>query len=244
MKRWAVGIAVLVLLALAVRHAEGSVVVNVTYTADNLNSAIVVQDGATVTYHQTFFPDGTHPDGNNAVWTLSDTESLTLEYGHTYQLIFRAFNDTSPIWGYTDGNPAGLLAEIVGDVAGPKLTSFAWQYAIDTGQGFGSYPADFNTLTWLSVTPWVYQGTDAYNGGDNNWTKQNGGPIEGISLGAQWIWSPHNGAALGTYLEENFLWIRTQITTPAAIPEPSTLIVWSLLGGIIVLIMMLKEFGS
>ncbi len=77
--------------------------------------------------------------------------SLTLDYGHTYQVIFRVFNDTNPVWDPAT-NPAGFLAEIVGDVTGPKLTSSAWQYAIDTG----TTPTDFNVLTWSNVTDWLY----------------------------------------------------------------------------------------
>ena len=196
-----------------VGRASGASVVNVTYTADNVTEAVAVQDGVTVTYTPIF------PSGNSANWKLSDTMSLTLDYGHTYQVIFRVFNDTNPIW-VPATNPAGFLAEIVGDVTGPKLTSSAWQYAIDTG----TTPTDFNVLTWSNVTDWAWQGTSANNGGDNAWTGGNGGqPITGISTDAKWVWGPHNGADLGPglYPAENFLWIRTQI---APIPEPSTLI--------------------
>jgi hypothetical protein len=218
---------VVALAAGMVGTALGSIQIQVTYTADNVIEA-VVKDGGAPTWYS--------PGANASNWKSADTLTLALDYGHTYDLIFRVCNDTTVYradgWRFSstyppgNSNPAAFLAEIKGTVTGPTLTSTAWEYAIDTGVVPGNFDTD---LTWYSTTAWAWQGTSSYNGGSNIWTSSKGGPISGISTSAQWIWGPHNGLDLGTYTAENYLWIRTSITTP--IPEPATLIVWSLLGG-------------
>ena len=43
-----------------------------------------------------------------------------------------------------------------------------------------------------------------------------------------WVWGPHNGSGLGEpNTAENFLWLKTEFTV---VPEPATVIIWSLLG--------------
>jgi hypothetical protein len=229
---WIVG---LLLVGLAAVQAAASVTVNVTYTADNVTAA-VVEDGSS--------PEFYSPGANAANWKQADTLALTLEGQDTYQVIFRVNNDTTvSAPGHQGGtqyapgnnNPAGFLAQITGAIEGGQLLSSSlWEYAIDDG----TTPADFNSLTWHLATAWGWTASgntgSPYNGGTNIWTSNNGGPISGISTSAQWIWGPHNGIQLGDsqYAAENYLWIRATIATQSGIivPEPATILVWSLLG--------------
>ncbi len=138
------------------------------------------------------------------------------------------------------GNPAGFLAQLTGPVASDTdpdtmLTSGAWSYAVDPGKGSGD--VNWSSLTWSQAFTQAYEGANAYNGGSNIWSSV-AGKLTGISGDAQWIWGDKNGVDLGPANNpdpENWLFIRTTITIGAEpattiIPEPATMIVWSLLG--------------
>jgi hypothetical protein len=205
MKRTICGLVALLVLVI---QAEASITVNVTYTGDNVIGAFY-QDGSS--------PVFIAPGPNAADWQVADTATLNLDSEHVYQLIFRVQNDTSYALG--SGNPAAFMAQISGNVNGAVLTSAKWEYAIDGG----TVPTDFNTLSWSPAAE--YGG----NGESNIWTSVHGGPISGISTGAEWIWAPYNFEDLATHPEYNNLWLRSVIDT---IPEPASLLVWSLLVGL------------
>ena len=217
-----------VLLAVAViccvvfpAHAAIEIPVTMHFTADNVTSA--------------FYKDGAAPvaiggiSGNLSSWQETKSVTFNLESGHSYQLIFRVNNDVTK---YATGstNPAGFIAEIVGDVGGAKLSSADWKWAVDdksanqdpTGSDFqGFISAAFN---WSNATTYGVNGVGPWN------TRPN------ISNQAAWIWSDHNGAALANpNFAENYLWIRVDLFTapdPASIatPEPASIAIWSLLG--------------
>jgi len=215
--------------------AQASVQVQAYFTGDNITSA--------------FYMDGAGPTpitiGGGALdtWQQTKTSSFTLpsEAGgdRTYELIFRVNNRSDPGNGYgSPGNPAAFLADLtISGYLYPSeerlSSSSSWSWIIDTGKGIGA-PPDFTNLTWTSATEWSYEGTSPNNGGVNIWTNGNGdNPISDISLNARWIWGDKNGTDLGTDVDpdpENWLWIKTDIIVPP-IPEPATIIIWSLLGG-------------
>jgi hypothetical protein len=119
------------------------------------------------------------------------------------------------------------------------VTSSSWQYALDTDHGNAGLAPP--TDGWLGATQWAYlqsnpQGGSSLNSGPNIWS-QNGGPIAGISSNANWIWGDKNGEQLGPLGNpdpENWLWLKGTFTTVGAaqeaVPEPVSLIVWSVLG--------------
>jgi hypothetical protein len=237
MRRVLISALVLLVLGTAISPANASVTVQATFTADNVTSA--------------FFKDGGGPvdltgsiSGNLGDWQAAKTATFILASGatpHTYELLFRVNNNQLPA---SDLNPAGFLADLVFSGYLPPLnrvssgllpdTTGTWQYAIDTYQG-GAIPGNlatyFSSLTWNSATEWAVGGTQANNGGNNIWTTVNSGPISGISTSANWIWGPNNGAQLAEAgnVAENYLWIRTLVPVPP-VPEPATIIIWSLLG--------------
>jgi hypothetical protein len=202
-----------VALFVLVTQTQAAINVNVTYTGDNIIGA--------------FYQDGSSPisiippvinNWNN--WQVADTATLSLPLYDTFQLIFEVQNDNIN-YPNGNGNPAAFLAQISGvGVHGQLLTSVQWEYAIDTG----TVPGDFDSLSWIAATSY------GNNGGSNIWTSVHGGPITGISTSAQWIWAEYNYADLADpNLAYNKLWIRGVIDT---IPEPTTLIIWSLFCGL------------
>ena len=211
MKRWTLVLAGLVVLV-GVAHVNASVTLQVTYSGDNVIGAFYRDGGSPVAI----------PLGPNAnTWEVADTAVLSgLDYNEQYELILRVRNEPwSSIWSAV--NPAALLAEIDGPIsAGPHVTDGHWEYAIaDPDVGL----PDFTSLSWSGVTEY------GNNGGDNIWTQNLGSPISGISQDAKWIWSEFNGAAHadGAQPEHRELWLRATVTT--AIPEPASLVVWSLI---------------
>jgi hypothetical protein len=182
-------------------------------------------------------------------WQVSKSISFDLDSVAgapvTYQVIFRVQNnnDGGLPFGVV-GNPAGFLADL--KLSGylspptPLLSSGGsdtWQWATDAGKGVGAVTTStITSLTWSNAVAWDYSTSgptgNAYNGGNNIWGYQSG-LIPSISTSAQWIWSDSNGVDLGpaspNESAENYLWIKTEITVQP-IPEPATIIVWSLLG--------------
>jgi hypothetical protein len=202
------------LMVILVSQSLATVQVNVTHTGDNVTSAFY-QDGAA--------PVSIGVGSNASNWTNVDTAVLYLDPSDQYQLIFRVNNNVNE--GYNGGNPAAFLAEITGGIAGgSSVTSSAWEYAIDDG----TTPTNFNALSWAAATEYGYNGEPGIT-----WTHFNGGAVSGISATAQWIWSDVNygdlDPAVSGPADYNYLWLRTTITT---IPEPGSLIVWSLLGAL------------
>jgi hypothetical protein len=150
------------------------------------------------------------PNAGN--WRIADTAVLQdLSWGHEYQVIFRVANYVSE--GQNDGKPAGFLAQIAGTgvAGGPVLTSSSWQVAVDNP----ALDYEDQVLTWGPAT--VY----GKNEGPNIWT-QNGGPVAGIDLSAEWIWDNRNYSQLA----HPYLWVRGTFTT--AVPEPGSVLIWSL----------------
>jgi hypothetical protein len=177
---------------------------------------------------------------NNGNWRLADTVTVSgLKRGTTYQFFFRVHNEgPAACW-----NHAAFLAEINGHAVGKPsalATSISWDYAVDPYKGVqdkDGNPPPANENDWAPATEWAHYGKyiqingapikEASNGDNNIWGGL-AGQIEGIGSEARWIWGPHNGAQLADFPEEKYLWLRATITT--GLPEPSTLLIWSLLG--------------
>ena len=218
--RWKMGVAAVLAAALACAgSARAAIDLTITYTGDDVVKALYKDGAAPV---RVVLPT----PGNNADWKIADSVTVEgLNHGDTYQFFFRVHNlDDAGM-----DNPAGFLAEISGHAisgyTSDLFTSRSWDYAVDLhpDEDDDSPPA----VGWAAATEWAfYQTSSSSNGGDNFWTS-NHGQIEGISGQARWIWGPHNGAELVEYEGENYLWLRATITT--GLPEPSTLLIWSLL---------------
>lgn len=217
-------------LIFGVSVAQASITLNVTYTADNVVSAFYKNGGSPIAIDISGLQ-------NNGIWQQSTTATLSgLNYGTAYTLYFQVKNveDRDLFFGNA-GNPAGFLAEIRGPATGNTLSSSGWEWALDTTQGTaGAAPP--TSGTWSGATQWGYLSSDptnsgagsSLNGGNNIWKNAVNGPIQGISTSAHWIWSNRNGTQLaGDYVGENYLWLRTTVTT--AVPEPASLAIWSLI---------------
>jgi hypothetical protein len=111
-----------------------------------------------------------------------DTITLDLAAG-TYQFIWQVTN-------YADAaawpiNPGGFLAEVTSpDATGSYLTSSQWSVASQADSY--AVPLDFNSLSWVAATSW------ARNGDPSIWLDVYHGPVPGISLDAEWIWTAAN----------------------------------------------------
>jgi len=202
------------MLLVAVTVSEGSIV-TVTFTGDNVVQA--------------FWKNGSNPQEidisglpNTDNWTIADTTTVDLANGQ-YQILFRVHQDGT----FGSANPAGFLAQITG--SGLIVTSEEWEYV--SAVGTSSPPG--NDAGWQLVREWGANKANGGPGGQNTiWYNVKGGPIADISADAQWIWGGSNFAetAPAPISEE---WFRTSFAVPLQeIPEPTTLAIWSLLGGL------------
>lgn len=186
MKRLSIFSTVAVALLLLSSYANATPV-TFTYTADNVVNSWYEINGMGATQ----FPLG----ANNGDWQNVDSLTMDLVYGQTYTIVWELTN-SGP---FTDGNPAGFLAEIDFVDMPAIVTSSEWLVRM------GGSPA------WVGATEY------GNNGGNNIWTNVNGGPVAGISESAQWIWADTNFADG----ERGHLLIKTTFTP---VPEPATLI--------------------
>jgi len=187
-------------LLLGVLQAQAAISVTVTYTADNLISAAYQNGGSPVPIAL----------GTNAGdWTVADAKTLNLAYGTEYQLVFLAQN----LGTASSSNPAGFLAEISGNVTGDLLTGVSWDYAVYDPNN--PAPSDFDALTWSAATAYLPNKTPNWP-----WSRT----VGGISTDSYWIWDGTNASGA-----DEKLWIRGIVTT-AAVPEPTTLLIWTVLG--------------
>ncbi len=209
------GFALFFAMVVLVAGSEASIV-KVTYTADNVVGAMYQNGGNAQPI----------PVGPNAkIWQKADTVSLDLDWGHEYQLIFLVQQ-----YAGSGTNPAALLAQVWGEVENvPVLTSAAWEYSYagvfpkDDFTGL-VVPSDFNDPNQIVWSPATTYG----NNGVSPW-----GTIAGINADAQWIWRAPEYDATGKIIYPptgETLWLRTTVTTLT--PEPTTFLIWSLLGGL------------
>ncbi|MCX7424308.1 MAG: hypothetical protein NTW96_01515 [Planctomycetia bacterium] len=214
-------------------QASIEIELTITYTGDDVVSA--------------FYKDGAAPERvditgnpNNGNWRSADTVTVSgLKPGTEYQFFFQVHNEgPAACW-----NHAAFLAEISGHAVGNPsalATSNSWDYLVDPYKGVqdeDGNPPPVDESLWARATEWPHYGKyiqingapikEASTGG-NNTVGSFAGQIEDISSEARWIWGPHNGEQLKDFPEEKYLWLRATITT--GLPEPSTLIIWSLLG--------------
>ncbi len=187
---------------------------NVAFTADNIVSAWYQNGSDPIELTDQALP-------NLDDWRVATETQVNLGgWGH-YRLIFEVQNEGVG----TSGNPAGFLAEVSGpgvsgDLlsqgiptgSGNPLQESMWEWAPKPGETEGG--PDFGSMDWNTATSY---GTN----GDNDIWNSNGGPVEGISLDAEWIWNGDNyqweqGAPI--YVRGDF----------HVVPEPATLAILGL----------------
>lgn len=212
-------VAALVALLACAGAAQAAIDLTITYTGDDVVSALY-QDGASPV--QVVLPDA----GHRADWTVADSVAIGgLQHGDTYQFFFQVYNTGDA----SSSNHAGFLAEITGHAVGypsDLFTSSSWDYVVDPFMGAEGNPPP--TDGWASATEWVFSRMEGSLDSGDGFSSNTHGQIDGISGQASWIWGPHNGAELvGDNADENYLWLRATIRTGT--PEPSTLLIWSLL---------------
>ncbi len=191
MNHWIAKVLAAPVLALGFTASVQAIPVTINMTADN----IVNSGGLCFTAACT---DGTGWLGlspsaldHGSDWQQSDSFTLDLAPG-TYYFAWNIVNDGAP----SSGNPAALLAEILWD-GHANHSSSAWEvYDLASGT-FIANATDYGA-----------------NGAANIWTSVNGGPVSGVSTGADWIYTANNFERA-----DASAWIRTSIT----VPEPGSL---------------------
>jgi hypothetical protein len=185
--------------------------VTFNYTADNIIGGWFQNGGSPV-------PLSLGP--NDSTWWVSDTETIDLNIGETYQIIWQTHNDL-PAPG--PGNPGGFLAEISPSVplqVNSLLSSATWEVAHVVDDL--STPTDFNSLTWVSAT--AYNTNNDPNG---IWyqvgisPKPSNSPVAGISGNAQWIWTAANFGDSGAPDNNDSVFVKV---TVQPVPEPGTIL--------------------
>lgn len=102
MKKMLVFISAILFIGAIVATAS-AVPIQVTYTADNIVNAWF-QDGAA--------PVALTLGANASIWQNADTETLDLDVGHQYQIIWQAENEET--LNNPNNWPGGFLAQIIG----------------------------------------------------------------------------------------------------------------------------------
>ena len=210
MKRFSVFLCA-IFLVLGVVSSASAVPVTVTYTADNIVGAWY-QDGAD--------PISLTLGSNASNWQLVDSTILHLDAGHTYQIIWQLQN----LGGPGPGNPGGFLGQIVsGDpLIGTIVSSEYWEVALK--RDFTQVVTNFDTL--VLDEKWEDAKEYALNSDPSSiWYSVKGGPVDGISGDAAWIWYGRNFADPKAPAYDDSVFIRATIQTSAApVPEPATML--------------------
>lgn len=186
-------IVAVVLFSVAPIASSYAALVTINMTADN-----IVGDGglcfdASCTRGTDWLDLDANSMDNDGNWKIKDSLTLDLNAG-TYYFAWKVNNSGSP----SNGNPAGLLAEILWQ-GNANYSSDSWEiYDLSTGNFFE------NAVEYGA------------NGGANIWTNVLGGAVAGISTDANWIYTSNNFSSA-----DSSAWIRTSITVASAVPEPS-----------------------
>ena len=186
-------IAAVVLFSVAPIASSYAALVTINMTADNIvdNGGLCLDNTCTLGTKWSNLDANSMDNASN--WTAMDTLTLDLSAG-TYYFAWEVTNLGSP----SNGNPAGLLAEILWQ-GNANYSSSGWEiYNINTGDLLE------NAVEYGA------------NGGANIWTNVLGGPVAGISTDANWIYTSNNFSTA-----DSSAWIRTSITVASAVPEPS-----------------------
>ncbi len=177
-------------------------VINVSMTADNVLSGGVCVDTTCTSIDSNWSDLGSM--ANSDTWTSSDTVSFNLNPG-TYAFAWLVENKGS----LSSGNPAALLAEVSVD-GSAVLSSSDWEV--------------FNNTTGASIANATEYGTNGESG--IIWTNALGGPINGISTSASWIYTANNFSNA-----DSSAWIRTLVEVPKTqvdVSAPSILVLATL----------------
>jgi hypothetical protein len=200
-----------VFLMLGIVTSASAVPVTITYTADNIVGAWYKDGAAPVAF--TLGPNA----GN---WQATDTATLNLDPGHTYQIIWQLQN----LGGPGEGNPGGFLGQIVSSdpLIGINLSSEYWEVALK--RDFTQVVTNFDTLVLDEY--WEDAKEYALNSDPSSiWYSVNGGSVGGISGDAAWIWYGRNFADPKAPAYDDSVFIRATIQTSAApVPEPATML--------------------
>lgn len=184
-----------------------AVLVEFTVTSDNVISAWY-KTGSGIT------PLSLPADASLGNWQMATTLSVDLEICSTYEIIFKAINVGIP----GTGNPGGFLGEIAGACLGAGSSSPLSDSTWAVGVVYGDSSADPSSVSWCSAT------TYGNNGGSNIWSSVKGGPIDGISTGAQWIWTADNFDDPCAPGPNDSVFIKATVhPVSSPIPEPGTL---------------------
>lgn len=180
-------------LTVGISAAAHAIPITINMTADN-----IIASGGLCASSACSGSTGWSALGTNTTyfnnWQRSSSVILDLGAG-THHFAWQITNSGSP----SSGNPAGLLAEILWD-SGANYSSSAWEI--------------FNASTGNLIEQAREYGA---NGGNNIWRNVNGGPVNGITTNANWIYTSNNFQNA-----PSSAWIRTSITI-AEVSEPATM---------------------
>lgn len=171
--------------------------VTVNMTADNKLSGGICADASCQSLSMNWSDLGTLSNANN--WKNSDSISFDLMPG-VYSFAWLVENTGNA----SNGNPAGLLVDIFSD-SNTVFSSDAWE-VFDVSNG-----------------DLIANATEYGQNGEAGviWTNANRGPISGISIDANWVYSANNFASA-----DSFTWLRTSFEveqTANAVSAPATL---------------------
>jgi hypothetical protein len=214
-----------VFLVLGIVTSASAVLIDVTYTADNIIGAWYQDGDAPVEL-------GLGPNAGD--WTKVDKATLDVAPGHTYQIIWQVIN--SGIASAT--NPGGFLGQIVSadPLIGTILSASneTWYQAL--WKGDTEPVSDFTTLglDWSIAKAYAWNSGEYLDSsgltGTSIWYDVNGGPVAGFSGDPQWIWNGKNFGDKNAPEGNDSVFIRatfqTSPDTTAPVPEPATMLLF------------------
>ena len=213
MKKFVIALAVVVMCLAVNMAAIAQTNVTINYTADNEITAFYYTNEY---LYNTVLPLPLGPGA--AWWPTVDSYSCILDTYVYHYFIWEIKN-----WEYKDPafNPGGFLAEItpadkllIDGYSSSALSSVSWNVAVSKNGSVA--PIDLLNLSWSAAT------TYGTNGNPTIWNLNLGGPVQGISSEAQWIWGPQNYADLEAPGPNDRVYISATVQTHS--PEPATMI--------------------
>lgn len=192
--------------------------ITATYTADNAVGGVYLINLAT---------DAVQSGNLSSDWRSAATTTFSgLTANQEYALVFYAYNyvsDSNHAIASAQnnpggGNPAAFIAQISGNiVGGTDLSSGNWSYSV---ADLPNSPANVTAADAIASMGSMSPGVATYGlNGVGPW-----GNLSTISSAAEWIWSSQTDLDHGN---DGAVYMITEFTTsPAAVPEPATMLLF------------------
>lgn len=197
--------------------SAGTISIAATFTGDNLINGWFLDSGIAQSLGITA------NSGSAGDWRIAKSGSASVNSGDAFSLIWQVVNDDNDSGYRQPGlwNPGGFLGQITGTTFGTILSSQdGWSYAIRDNIKSTASLSGYLPFTVTNFTGWEWSPVATYGTNAEAWPwRYYGGPVDGISPDAEWIWAANNFDAVGAPGADKSVFIRYQFP----VPEPTSI---------------------